>query len=117
MSGYQLDFEKLIEYDAGESGININATLKISGKTVSFSTKLDTGSALCIFERNTAKNSALKSKKDFSKKSARRPEFLSLTASESFCKLKISSSIRSFILPPMKISIVMFWVGAVGWNW
>lgn len=51
MSGYQLDFDKLIEYDAGESGITVRTTLKISNKNVSFSAKIDTGSALCVFER------------------------------------------------------------------
>lgn len=51
MDDYRLDFEKLIEYDAGESGITINTTLKLSGKSVSFPAKVDTGSSFCIFER------------------------------------------------------------------
>ena len=51
MDDYRLDFEKLIEYDAGENGITINTTLKLSGKSVSFPAKVDTGSSFCIFER------------------------------------------------------------------
>lgn len=46
-----MDFEKLVNYDAGESGITINATLKLSNKSVSFPAKIDTGSAFCIFQR------------------------------------------------------------------
>ena len=48
---HQLNFEKLLAYDAGESGITINTTLKLSDKSVSFSAKIDTGSSFCIFER------------------------------------------------------------------
>jgi hypothetical protein len=51
MAEYRLEFEKLLAYDAGESGITINTTLRLSGKSVSFPAKIDTGSALCIFER------------------------------------------------------------------
>jgi len=51
MAEHRLEFEKLLSYDAGESGITINTTLKLSGKSVSFPAKIDTGSALCIFER------------------------------------------------------------------
>lgn len=48
---HQLNFEKLFTYDAGESGITINTTLKLSDKSVSFPAKIDTGSSFCIFER------------------------------------------------------------------
>ncbi len=51
MNDYRLEFEKLVNYDAGENGITVDATLRISGKSVSFSAKIDTGSALCVFER------------------------------------------------------------------
>ena len=51
---HQLSFEKLIHYDAGESGITLDTTLKLSNKSVSFPAKLDTGSALCVFERKHA---------------------------------------------------------------
>lgn len=48
---HRLDFEKLIRYDVGESGITVNTTLKFSDKIVSFPAKIDTGSSFCIFER------------------------------------------------------------------
>lgn len=51
MNDYQLNFENLIEYDAGESGITVQTTLKISNKNVSFPAKVDTGATFCIFER------------------------------------------------------------------
>lgn len=48
---YRLDFEKLLNYNADESGITVNTTLKLSDKSVSFPAKIDTGSSFCIFER------------------------------------------------------------------
>jgi hypothetical protein len=82
MSNYQLDFEKLIEFDAGESGITINTTLKLSAKSVSFLAKIDTGSAFCIFERKHGEALGFEIEKGLSKKSARQPESLSPTALE-----------------------------------
>ena len=46
-----LDFEKLILFDSGKKGITINTKLKLSGKDISFKSKIDTGSSFCIFER------------------------------------------------------------------
>jgi hypothetical protein len=60
MSEHRLDFEKLIRYDAGESGITVNTTLKFSDKSVSFPAKIDTGSAFCIFERKYGEELGLK---------------------------------------------------------
>ena len=51
MAEHRLEFEKLLSYNAGESGITINTTLKLSDNSVSFPAKIDTGSSLCIFER------------------------------------------------------------------
>ncbi len=51
MAEHRLGFEKLLYYDAGESGITVKTTLKLSGKSVSFQAKIDTGSSFCIFER------------------------------------------------------------------
>lgn len=51
MARHRLDFDKLINYDAGESGISVDLSLKLSGKTVNFPAKIDTGSSICIFER------------------------------------------------------------------
>lgn len=51
MAEYRLDFEKLLNYNADESGITVNTTLKLSDKSVSFPAKIDTGSSFCIFER------------------------------------------------------------------
>jgi hypothetical protein len=51
MPEHRLGFEKLCYYDAGESGISVQTTLKVSGKSISFPAKIDTGSTFCIFER------------------------------------------------------------------
>ena len=51
MAEHHLNFENLLYYDSGESGITVNTTLKLSEKSVSFPAKIDTGSSFCIFER------------------------------------------------------------------
>jgi len=48
---YQLSFERLIPYDAGQSGITVDTTLKLAEKSVSLVAKVDTGASYCIFER------------------------------------------------------------------
>ncbi|MGH9831058.1 MAG: aspartyl protease family protein [Blastocatellia bacterium] len=48
---HQLSFERLIRYDAGESGITLEATLKLLDRSVSLAAKVDTGATYCIFER------------------------------------------------------------------
>ncbi len=48
---HQLDFEKLAHYDTGKSGISLEVNLKLVGKTVPVSTKIDTGSTNCVFAR------------------------------------------------------------------
>jgi hypothetical protein len=49
--GHQLSFERLIQYDAGQSGITVETTLKLREKSVELSAKVDTGASYCIFER------------------------------------------------------------------
>jgi hypothetical protein len=63
MPEHHLDFEKVLYYDAGESGITIQTTLKLSDKSVSFPAKIDTGSSLCIFERKFGKELGLEIEK------------------------------------------------------
>ena len=60
---HHLSFEKLVNYDAGESGITLETTLKLSGKSVSFPAKIDTGSTLCIFERQRGEELGLEIEK------------------------------------------------------
>jgi hypothetical protein len=48
---YQLNFEKLLNYDAGDVGINLEMTLKLSERSVGLTAKVDTGASCCIFER------------------------------------------------------------------
>lgn len=51
MSEFNLDFDKLVFFDAGKKGISVNTKLKLSDKETSFQSKIDTGSSFCIFER------------------------------------------------------------------
>jgi hypothetical protein len=48
---HKLEFEKLIRYDSGKSGISINVNLRLGDISTGFEAKVDTGSTYCIFER------------------------------------------------------------------
>ena len=48
---YELRFEELLQYNAGDSGITIPVTIRLHQDFVRFDAKLDTGATYCIFER------------------------------------------------------------------
>ena len=48
---HSLEFEKLIRYDAGKSGVSIDIQLRLGEDSTTFEAKIDTGSTYCIFER------------------------------------------------------------------
>lgn len=48
---HQLEFEKLIRYDASEAGIAINVELRLGKDSTAFEAKIDTGASFCVFER------------------------------------------------------------------
>jgi len=48
---HNLEFEKLVQYDAGKSGISLNVELRLGKDSTTFEAKVDTGSTYCIFER------------------------------------------------------------------
>jgi hypothetical protein len=48
---FQLSFDQLLKYDAGQPGITIDVALKLIRDEVPCTTKLDTGSTFCIFTR------------------------------------------------------------------
>ncbi len=48
---HDLSFEKLIFYNSGEPGISIRVEVRIGSDSVVVDAKVDTGAALCIFER------------------------------------------------------------------
>jgi hypothetical protein len=48
---HHLEFEKLVQYDSGKSGISLNVELRLGQDSTTFEAKLDTGSTYCIFER------------------------------------------------------------------
>ena len=51
---YALQFEKLLEYDVSDSGVNVDITLTLNKKTVTLTAKIDTGASCCVFARNQA---------------------------------------------------------------
>ncbi len=57
---YQLNFSQFAEYDSGEPGVNVKASLKLDQKPIDFSTKIDTGSTNCIFMRELGEQLGLK---------------------------------------------------------
>lgn len=48
---HTLEFEKLIQYDAGQSGISLTVELRLGKDSTSVEAKIDTGSSFCVFER------------------------------------------------------------------
>jgi hypothetical protein len=48
---FSLNFEKLLSYDAGELGINLNVSLQLLNESVELVAKIDTGASHCLFER------------------------------------------------------------------
>lgn len=56
---HRLDFEKLVEYDVGQSGISLDVNLKLTRESVSVKTKVDTGSTNCVFARNVGEELGL----------------------------------------------------------
>jgi hypothetical protein len=49
---YKIEFEKLIQYDAGHAGISLPVELRLGNDSTEFEAKLDTGSSFCVFERS-----------------------------------------------------------------
>jgi hypothetical protein len=48
---FDLRFDKLALYDSGEPGISIRVEIRLGSESVTINAKVDTGSAICIFER------------------------------------------------------------------
>ncbi|MGI8638575.1 MAG: aspartyl protease family protein [Pyrinomonadaceae bacterium] len=48
---HKLEFEKLLNYDAGIDGISLNVELRLGDNSTNFAAKIDTGSTFCVFER------------------------------------------------------------------
>jgi len=48
---HNLEFEKLVRYDSGKSGISIKVELRLGENSTMFEAKIDTGSTYCVFER------------------------------------------------------------------
>jgi len=42
---YQLEFERLLSYDVGQSGITLQANLKLKEQSLDISVKVDTGAS------------------------------------------------------------------------
>lgn len=57
---YQLNFSQFAEYDSGESGITVKASLGVDRESIDFSAKVDTGSTNCIFTRKIGEQLGLK---------------------------------------------------------
>lgn len=57
---YQLNFSQFAEYDSGEPGINVNASLRLDQEPIDVLAKVDTGSTNCIFTREIGEQLGLK---------------------------------------------------------
>jgi len=56
---YQLEFERLFSYDAGQPGITLQANLTLNEKSLDIAVKVDTGASCCILERRFGKELGL----------------------------------------------------------
>lgn len=57
---HQLNFSRLAEYDAGQRGITIEASLKLDKEPLIVEAKIDTGSTNCIFTKEIGEKLGLK---------------------------------------------------------
>ncbi|MDQ3633534.1 MAG: hypothetical protein M3405_03370 [Acidobacteriota bacterium] len=57
---YRIEFEKFIQYDAGQAGISLSVELRLGKDSTTFEAKIDTGSSFCIFERRYGEALGLK---------------------------------------------------------
>jgi predicted aspartyl protease len=57
---HQIDFSQLAEYDAGQTGISIEASIQLNDEPINFLAKIDTGSTNCIFTRQAGEKIGLK---------------------------------------------------------
>jgi hypothetical protein len=57
---YQLSFSQVADYDSGELGVTVKASLKLEQEVIEFSAKIDTGSTNCIFTRKIGEQLGLK---------------------------------------------------------
>ena len=48
---HKIEFEKLIQYDAGQTGISLPIMLRLGSDSIIFDAKIDTGASFCVFER------------------------------------------------------------------
>ena len=62
---HSLEFEKLVNYDAGIDGISLNVELRLGDVSTDFEAKIDTGSTFCVFERARGEELGLEIEKGF----------------------------------------------------
>lgn len=62
---YELEFEKLVNYDTAKIGITISVELRLGLESVTFEAKIDTGASFCIFAREYGEKLGLSIKDGF----------------------------------------------------
>ena len=65
---HNLEFEKLVRYDAGKSGITVKVELRLGENQTFFDAKIDTGSTYCVFERLHGERLGIEIKKGLSER-------------------------------------------------
>ena len=48
---HELSFNKLVTYDAGKPGITLKVEIRLGSEAITTEAKVDTGAAVCIFQR------------------------------------------------------------------
>ena len=65
---HHLEFEKLVRYDPGKSGITVQVELRLGGSQTIFDAKIDIGSTYCVFERLHGERLGIEIEKGLSEK-------------------------------------------------
>ncbi len=62
---YELEFEKLVNFDTNKIGISVNVELRLGLELVTFEAKIDTGASFCIFAREYAEKLGVRVEEGF----------------------------------------------------
>lgn len=62
---YELEFEKLVNFDTDKTGISVNVELRFGAEFVNFEAKIDTGASFCIFARGYGERLGIRIEKGF----------------------------------------------------
>jgi hypothetical protein len=100
---HKLEFEKLINYDAGINGISLQIELRLGANSTNFVAKIDTGSTFCVFTRVHGETLGLKVEDGFLRHISTLLVHFPHTVRELQLLPMVLNLIHWCFLPPMKV--------------